>query len=89
LQMSNLLTTLNDPTSGAIVVDLSGITDTENSLNDSINNFEANMSVLRQQLVDQLTQASNALQQLPLMEAQISAELGQMPSTSNNNNQSS
>ena len=89
LQMSNLLTTLNDPTSGAIVVDLSGITDTENSLNDSINNFEANVSVLRQQLVDQLTQASNALQQLPLMEAQISAELGQMPSTSNNNNQSS
>jgi len=81
LNMSNLLTTLTDPTNGPISVDLQGIDATENSLNDSINNFNENMTILRQQLVNQLTQASNALQELPLEEA----DLGQMPTVSNNN----
>ena len=85
LNMSNLLTTLTDPTNGPISVDLQGIDATENSLNDSINNFNENMTILRQQLVNQLTQASNALQELPLEEAQIAADLGQMPTVSNNN----
>jgi len=89
LNVSNLLTNLTDPANGPIVVDLKGINATESSLNDSINNFNANMAILRQQLVDQLTRASNALQELPLQEEQIAADLGQMPTISNSSGSNS
>lgn len=88
LQVSNLLTSLTDPTNGPLTVDLKGISATETSLNDSINNFNENMTTLRQQLVDQLTQASDALQELPLEEEQIAADLGQMPTVSSSSSSS-
>ncbi|HUN90340.1 MAG TPA: flagellar filament capping protein FliD [Terriglobales bacterium] len=87
--LSDLLTSLTDPTNGPISVDLKGINATETSLNDSINNMNANMAILRQQLVDQLTQASNALQELPLEEEQIAADLGQLPTVSSSSSSGS
>ncbi len=83
LQMSNLLSSLTDSTDGPIVVELKGLTDSERSLNESINHFETNLGILRQQLVNQLTEASNALQQLPMRIAQIEAQLGIMPASNN------
>lgn len=88
LNVSNLLTNLTNATNGPLVVDLNGINDTETSLNDSIDNFNTNMVALRQQLVTQLTQASDALQELPLDEQQIAADLGQMPTVSSSSSSS-
>jgi len=78
------LNTLVDPVSGAFTVDLQSITNETNDLQDQINNFQAYLATRQQFLTNEYNQADIALQQLPLLEAQLNAELGL-----NNNNKNS
>jgi ABC-type transporter Mla subunit MlaD len=72
------MTTLNDPSDGAIALDLNDISQTNQDLTTQINNFEANLTAQQQVLTDQYSQVNAQLQELPLLQSQVSDELGSL-----------
>jgi flagellar hook-associated protein 2 len=76
------LDSLTDPTQGAFAVDIHGMTSTENDLQQHVDDFEVYIANQQQLLTTQYEQVNVLLQQLPLLQAQINAELG---FTSNSN----
>jgi flagellar hook-associated protein 2 len=87
-QLSTVVNSLNDPVNGAFTVELQGISNTQTDLTNDINNFEDNLTQIRQQLVTQLTNANDLLQQLPSQLNEINAELGSLPGSSSNSSKS-
>jgi len=84
-QLQTLMNSLTDTTNGPFTVELQSISNMQTDLTNEISDFESRLADQRQALVAQLTQANEALQALPLQEAQINAELGIMPTSSSNN----
>jgi flagellar hook-associated protein 2 len=87
--LSTVVTSLTDPVNGAFTVELQGISNTQTDLTNDINNFEDNLTTIRQQLVTQLTNANDLLQQLPSQLDEINAELGSLPGSSSSSSSSS
>jgi flagellar hook-associated protein 2 len=82
--INNALTSFTEPADGAFTVDLSGISATNADLTTQISNFETNYIANQQTVLTAMySSAEIALQQLPAEMAQIQAELGVTPSTSN------
>jgi flagellar hook-associated protein 2 len=82
--VTNALTSFTEPANGAFTVDLSGISATYADLTTQISNFETNYIANQQtNLTAMYSSAEIALQQLPTQMAQIQAELGVTPSTTN------
>jgi len=81
-KLSTLMNSLTDVTNGPFVVDLKSISLTQTALTSTINDFEDRLAQQRASLVTQLSQASAALQQLPTMQNEIDAMLGNL--TTNN-----
>jgi flagellar hook-associated protein 2 len=69
------LQNLNDPTQGAIAVDLNGISSTQQSLTQQINDFQAQLAVTQQTLTAYYSQIDTTLQELPLLQAQVASQL--------------
>ena len=80
--LSTQLNTMTDPTSGAFTVDLQSINSENTDLQNQINDFQAYLATQATLLTAEYNQADALLQQLPIEEQRIAAELGQ---TSNNN----
>jgi flagellar hook-associated protein 2 len=82
--VNNALTSFTEPADGAFTVDLSGISATNADLTTQISDFETNYIASQQtNLTAMYSSAEIALQQLPTEMAQIQAELGVTPSTTN------
>ena len=81
-RLSTTLDSLTDSVHGPFVVDLKGIDDTQKALTQSIDDFEDRLVLRRQQLVDQMSQVNALLQQLPTIQAQMDAMLGNLTSSS-------
>jgi len=80
--LSNQLTSLSDPTNGAFTLDLQSLSSENHDLQTQINNFQPYLQQQQALLTSEFNQADIALEELPTEEAQISAELGNPPSSS-------
>jgi flagellar hook-associated protein 2 len=87
--VSSAMTTLNDPADGAIALDLNDISQTNQDLTTQINNFEANLTAQQQVLTNQYSQVNAQLQELPLLQSQVSSELGSLDPYSSSSSTSS
>ena len=79
--LNNQLNTLTDPTSGAFTVDLQSITNENKDLQGQINNFQTYLDAQKILLTAEYSQADITLQEIPQLEAQINAELGNSSTT--------
>jgi len=82
--MGTGLNTLTDPVSGAFTVDLQSLSSENSDMQDQINDFTTYLNNQSTLLTNEFNAADEALQQLPLEEQQLNAELG-----INNSNSSS
>ncbi len=73
---SSLLGNLTDPTQGPLNVELNGISQTQSSLTDQINNLQDLLTAQQQLWLQEYSQVNAELQQLPLTLQQINAQLG-------------
>jgi flagellar hook-associated protein 2 len=74
--LSTKLMSLTDTTDGPLNVDAKGIDDSVKSIQDQIDQFEVRIDMRRQILTDQYTKIDTELRQLPLLQQQITAQLG-------------
>jgi flagellar hook-associated protein 2 len=74
--LATQLNQLTDPTQGAFNVDIKGMTDTKASLQNQIDDFEVYVASQQQQWFTYYDRVNVMLQQLPLLQAQLQAELG-------------
>jgi flagellar hook-associated protein 2 len=74
--MSTVLNQLTDPTQGALTLDLQGMTQSNQDLTNQISDMQANYQNQVTTLTAQYDQVQVALQELPLLQSQISQQLG-------------
>ncbi len=79
--VSARLLTLTSPSQGAFSLEIKGLQSTEQSLQSQIDDFEVYIAGQQQQWLTQYNQINVMLQQLPLLQAQINAELGNSTSS--------
>ena len=84
--LNNLLTPLTDPTQGAFSIEINGLSQSQKSFQDQIDNYEVYIASEQTLLTAQYTQVDLALRQLPLLQQQINAELGFTSNSNSNNN---
>lgn len=77
-QFSTQLSSLTDSIDGPLVVDAKGLDDSVSSIADQIEQFEVRIAMRRQVLTDQYTKIDTMLRQLPLLQAQLTAQLGSL-----------
>lgn len=77
-QFSTKLMSLTDSLDGPLLADAKGIDDSVASITDQIDQFEVRIAMRRQVLTDQYTRVDTMLRQLPLLQQQISAQLGSL-----------
>jgi len=69
---------LTDSIEGPIQVDLNGIKAEQESLSDQIESYEVRMEMRQQLLLEQFSKIDAMLRQLPLLQAQLTAQLGSL-----------
>ena len=78
LAFSSALTTLTDPTQGAVFLDLKGISQEQSSLKDQISQVQFQLSAEQQRLVIKYSRVNTILQQLPALQSQITQQLARV-----------
>jgi|SRR5579872_5630123 len=81
--LNNQMSALTDPTNGAFTVDLQSISSENQDLQNSIDNFQQYLQDQTTLLTNEYNQADALLQQLPILEQQINAQLGNNGNSSN------
>jgi flagellar hook-associated protein 2 len=76
--MSGVLNQITDPAQGSITVDLQGMTQTNQDLSNQISDMQATLQNQAQFLTAQYDQVQIALQELPLIQSQITQQLGSL-----------
>lgn len=64
-----------DPSSGAVAVEIHGLTQSSSDITNQMNDFEARLVINQQQLLDQYSKIDATLRQLPLLLSQINNQL--------------
>ena len=77
----NQMTQMTDPTQGPIALAVTGLQQTNQSLTSDINDFEARMTSLQQQLTQQYSAVNATLEEYPLLMQQISSQLSSLSSS--------
>lgn len=80
--LNSTLSSMLDPTGGAVTVDLKGISDTNTSLQHQIDDMNTRLDTEEQSLMTQFEQVDALLRSYPTTMDQITAMLGSLPSTS-------
>jgi flagellar hook-associated protein 2 len=80
--INNQMSALTDANNGAFTVDLQSISNENQDLQTQINNYNVYLQDQQTLLTNEYNQADIALQELPSLEAQINAELGNQSSGS-------
>jgi flagellar hook-associated protein 2 len=73
--LTTALTNLIDPSSGVLGLDAQGITQSSQSLGQQISDLQASLAVKQQNLVQVYAQVNATLQELPLLQNQLSQQL--------------
>jgi flagellar hook-associated protein 2 len=73
--LSTGLTNIADPTQGAIAQDVNGIRKEQTDLASQISNIQVNLTQEQQTLITKYSQVNVILQQLPILQQQISSQL--------------
>ena len=79
--LSSVLTNLTNPANGPISIEIQGLTQSSSDLTDQIQRLEDRLTITQQQLITQYSQINATLEELPLMLAQINAQVGSLSST--------
>lgn len=79
--LNNQMSALTDPNNGAFTVDLQSISNENQDLQNQINNFNTYLQQQQTILTNEYNQADIALEEIPGLEAQINAELGNQSSS--------
>jgi flagellar hook-associated protein 2 len=83
--LNTQLKSMTDAVSGAFTVDLQSITNEVSDLQNHIDNFKTFLQSEQARLTDEFNKAATLLQQLPILEQQINAELGGLNNNNNGN----
>jgi flagellar hook-associated protein 2 len=75
-KFNTALTSMTDPTTGGLQVELNGINTTLSGLANQISDFESRMSTVQTDLLNQYSTINATLQQIPLLLSQINSQLG-------------
>jgi flagellar hook-associated protein 2 len=78
--LSGVLTQLTDPTTGTLAIDLTGMSQTNQDLTNQISDMQSTLNNQNQFLTAQYDQVQVALQELPLIQSQITQQLGSLKS---------
>ncbi|HKT46326.1 MAG TPA: flagellar filament capping protein FliD [Candidatus Acidoferrales bacterium] len=73
--LSSVLTNLTDPASGVLGIDATSISQSSRDLGQQIADLQAALSVRQQQLTQVYAQVNTTLQELPLLQSQLSQQL--------------
>jgi flagellar hook-associated protein 2 len=76
--LSQNLSTLADPVTGAIAQDLTGMQQTQTGLAQQISDFQSQLSETQQSLTQQYDQVDTTLQELPLLLQQVNQQLASL-----------
>ena len=82
--LNNQLTSFTDPVNGAFTVELQSISSENSDLQDQVNTWQDFLNSEQTRLTNMYNQIDATLQQLPVLEKQIAAELGQNTNSGNN-----
>ena len=74
----NTLQNLTEPSAGVIAVDLTGISDQQQSLSQQINDFQAQLAIQQQTLTTYYSQIDTTLEELPELQAQVASQLSSL-----------
>jgi len=78
------LTNLTDPTQGVLNLDLAQNSTEQSDLSTEISNFQDQLAVQKQQLIQEYSQVNATLESYPYLLAEVTAQLGQiLPNSSN------
>ena len=76
--LSKTMMSLNNPANGPLALDVNSIQQTNRDLTNQINDFEANLTAQERVLTQRYSQINAQLQQLPLLQNQVSQALGSL-----------
>jgi flagellar hook-associated protein 2 len=80
--MDSVIQTINAPNTGILSIDSQSITNTSQGLTDQINDLQAALATQEANLTTVYSQVNVTLQELPLLESQISQQLSGIGSSS-------
>ncbi len=80
---------MTDVTEGPIALAVTGLQQTNQSLNNDINDFEVRMTSMQAELTQQYSALNASLVQYPMLMQEISAQLDSLPGSSNSSSSSS
>jgi flagellar hook-associated protein 2 len=78
----NQMMQMIDPTQGSVGLAVNGLKQTSQSLGNDINDFEARMISMQQELTQQYSALNATLEEYPVLMQQISSQLSSLPSSS-------
>ena len=78
----NQMMQMTDVTQGPIALAVTGLQQTNQSLNNDINDFEARMTSMQQELMQEYSTVNATLQEYPLLMQQIASQLAGLPGSS-------
>src|SRR5262249_12557119 len=78
--VSNAVTSITDPGSGILTLDANGISQSSQSIGQRISDLQAALVVRQRELTQVYAQVNTTLQQLPLLQAQLSRQLASIGS---------
>lgn len=76
--LSSTLSQITDPTQGSITLDLQGMSQQNQSLTQQISNMQAQLTSQNQQLVAEYAQLQNTLDEMPMLQSQITQQLASL-----------
>ena len=79
---NNQMMQMTDVTQGPIALAVTGLQQTNQSLTNDINDFEARMTSMQQELTQEYSAVNATLEQYPMLMQQISSQLASLPSSS-------
>ncbi len=83
------MTQLTDPTLGPVAADISGLNQTNSDLTNQINDFQANMTEVQQQLTTQYDNLNSLLIEYPLQMQEAADQLASLPGATTSGSNSS
>jgi len=76
--LSNTLSQITDPTQGSITLDLQGMSQENQDLSTQISNMQTQLTTQDQQLEAEYAQMQNTLDEMPMLQSQITQQLGSL-----------
>jgi len=83
------MTQLTDPTQGPVAADINGLNQSNTDLTNDINDFQANMTEVQQQLTTQYDNLNSLLIEYPLQMQEAADQLASLPGATSNSSNSS